>query len=97
MRTAEGSKEASGLCINQGSILIDVFVLDLYMNKMDAKMSLKGAHGSNQHEAAASTSKKRVNDVNQCSRQLGQRDDTHEVPPTVTTDGRRCQALLRSA
>lgn len=82
--------------------MIDVFVLDLYMNKMDARMSLEGAHGRDKHEAAASTLKKEltmkgVNDVNQCSRQLGQRDDTHEVPPTVTTDGRRCQASLRSA
>ena len=71
------------------------------MNKMDAKMSLKGAHGSDKHEAAASTSKKRVNNVNQCSRQLGQRDDTHVykhvAPLTVTAEWRRCQASLRSA
>ena len=52
---------------------------------MDARMSLEGAHGSDKHEAAASTQKRKkkeltmkgVNDVNQCSRQLGQGCGSH--------------------
>lgn len=49
-----------------------MLVLDSYMNKMDAKMSLKGAHGSDQHGAAASTPNN-----NRCSRYVGQGCGSH--------------------